>query len=272
MLSYRHAYHAGNFADVLKHLTLVRILKHLTQKDKPICCIDTHAGAGGYALLSDHAQKTREYEAGIGRLWNRDDLPEPVADYVRLVKEFNQTVGLQRYPGSPWLTQRLLRDQDRQFLFEFHPADHEQLLKQFRRDRRVKIKQSDGFQGAVELLPPKERRGLVLMDPSYELKEDYPLIVSTLVKAYKCFATGTYAIWYPVVERQRVVKLEKALQRSGIRRIQRFELGVRPDSDGYGMNASGMLVINPPWKLFDEMSGFKSSFLPPLATRFLVAK
>jgi 23S rRNA (adenine2030-N6)-methyltransferase len=254
VLSYRHSFHAGNFADVLKHLVEVRVLRYLLQKDKPLFYLDTHAGAGGYRLGTAHADKAQEFENGIGRLWQRDDLPEVVADYVALVRSFNQDKKLTRYPGSPWFAQQLLRAGDRMMLHELHPADFALLQKNFGDDRRCRMRCEDGFQACLALLPPAERRGLVLLDPPYELKEDYQRVVDTLLGAHQRFATGTYALWYPVVERRRIDRLEKALIASGMRRILLLELGISNDHPGYGMTASGMIIINPPFSLATEMA------------------
>lgn len=253
MLSYRHTFHAGNFADVLKHLVLVRVLRYLTRKDKPLCYIDTHAGAGGYLLEDPQAQKTLEFTNGIAKLWTRDDLPGALIDYRRLVRAFNDSDDLHRYPGSPWLAAQLLRKNDRLCLFEAHSTDSALLQAAFAGQRNVRVTTGDGFQGCIGLMPPLERRGLVLMDPSYELKTDYQAVVDTLLKAHRRFATGVYAIWYPVVERNRIEVLERSVVASGIPRVQLFELGIRSDSRGYGMTACGMLVVNPPWGLRDEM-------------------
>lgn len=254
MLSYRHSFHAGNFADVLKHLVLVQTLHHLTQKEKPLLYLDTHAGAGGYLLSSEHAGKTLEFEDGIGRLWGRGDLPQGLEEYLALVRRFNGAGPLQRYPGSPWFAQQLLRQQDRMVLRELHPSDFALLQQTFRGDRRCRVEREDGFQACLALLPPAERRGLVLLDPPYEMKEDYQRVVDTLLAAHRRFATGTYAIWYPVVERYRIERMEKALLASGIRRVLLLELGVLPDSPGRGMTASGMIVVNPPWSLAAAMA------------------
>lgn len=254
MLSYRHSFHAGNFADVLKHLVQLRILRYLLQKDKPLFYLDTHAGAGGYKLGAAPVGKPAEFENGIGRLWSRDDLPEIVADYVTLVRGYNHSKQLTHYPGSPSFARQLLRPTDRMVLHELHPADLEQLQETFRGERRCRVRGEDGFQACLALLPPTERRGLVLIDPPYELKEDYQRVVDTLLGAHQRFATGTYALWYPVVERRRIDRLEKALSASGIRRILLLELGIDADHPGYGMTASGMIVINPPFSLAAEMA------------------
>jgi 23S rRNA (adenine2030-N6)-methyltransferase len=253
VLSYRHAFHAGNFADVLKHLVLIRLLDHLVQKDKPFCCIDTHAGPGSYALNGEYAQKNKEFETGIGKLWKRDDLPATVAEYVDTVKQLNPPDRLVRYPGSPWLMQHSLRAQDRLFLCELHPTEVDALQKFTDKDNRIHLMFGDGFHECIALVPPLERRGLILLDPSYELKSDYPQVIDTLVSAYRRFATGVYAIWYPVIDRQRMQQFERMIRKTGIKRIQLFELGIRPDSAEHGMTASGMIVVNPPWTLFTEM-------------------
>lgn len=254
MLSYRHAFHAGNFADVLKHVVLGRILAYLAQKDKPLLFLDTHAGAGGYALTGAEARKNREFDTGIGRLWEREDLPPAVADYVGIVREYNRDGRLLGYPGSPFFARRRLRDGDRLVLCELHPTELERLRKFAHGDRRIKVVAGDGFQECIGQLPPRERRGLILIDPSYEIKTDYRQTVETLARAWRRFETGVFALWYPVIERRRIDRMERELARSGVRRIELFELGIAPDAAGHGMTACGMIVVNPPWTLRDEMA------------------
>jgi len=253
MLSYRHAFHTGNFADVLKHITLIKILEYLGKKDKPFCCIDTHAGPGDYALNEDYALKNREFENGIAKLWQRNDLPVSVANYVSFVKTFNNTGELNRYPGSPLIITQFLRNNDRLFLYELHSTEIQLLNATVSRDRRIKVFHADGLKNATGLLPPKEHRGLILIDPSYEIKSDNNLVIETLIQMYKRFATGTYALWYPVVERNRNRQLEKAVKASGIKNVQLFELGIKTDTHEHGMTASGMIIVNPPWTLASEM-------------------
>jgi 23S rRNA (adenine2030-N6)-methyltransferase len=253
MLSYRHSFHAGNFADVLKHIILIKILEHLGKKDKPFCCIDTHAGPGEYAMDEGYALKNREFENGIGKLWQRDDLPDSVANYVNFIKKFNNTDELIRYPGSPLIIKQFLRNNDRLFLYELHSTEIELLNAAVTRDRRVKVFHADGLKNTIGLLPPIEHRGLVLIDPSYEIKSDYNLVIETLIQMHKRFARGTYALWYPVVERTRNKRLEKAIKASGIKNVQLFELGIKTDTHELGMTASGMIVINPPWTLAADM-------------------
>jgi len=253
MLSYRHSFHAGNFADVLKHIVLIQCLESLSKKDKPFCCIDTHSGPGKYELDGDYALKNKEFDNGITKLWQRTDLPEAVAQYVSLIKRFNSTDKLTRYPGSPLITKQLLRDKDRLCLFELHTTEIKLLSAEANKDKRISVFHADGLTGGSKLLPPAERRGLVLIDPSYEMKTDYQQVVESLIAMHKRFATGTYALWYPVIERRRNQKLELAIKASGIKNVQLFELGIRADSDEHGMTASGMIVINPPWTLAAEM-------------------
>ena len=260
MLSYRHAFHAGNFADVLKHLILIEILEYLKVKDNPFCYIDTHAGAGKYNLHSEYALQTQEFANGIGQLWQRLDLPDCLAAYVHLVKQFN-TGSLSTYPGSPLIAKKLLRPQDRLCLFELHSTDYALLNKAFNKDKRIKLFHADGFKEGLKLLPPSERRGLILIDPSYEIKTDYREVAETLIKMHKRFATGTYAVWYPVIDRSRNQQLEKAIVSGGIKNVQLFELGVCADIEGHGMTASGLIVVNPPWTLAAKMQ----SALPWLA-------
>ncbi|MDD1629865.1 MAG: 23S rRNA (adenine(2030)-N(6))-methyltransferase RlmJ, partial [Methylococcaceae bacterium] len=243
MLSYRHSFHAGNFADVLKHIILIKILEHLKKKDKPFCCIDTHAGPGEYALDDGYALKNREFENGIGKLWQRDDFPDSVANYVNFIKKFNNTDELIRYPGSPLIIKQFLRNNDRLFLYELHSTEIELLNLAVTRDRRVKLFHADGLKNVLGLLPPNEHRGMILIDPSYEIKSDYNLVIETLIQMHKRFATGTYALWYPVVERSRNKQLEKAIKTSGIKNVQLFELGIKTDTHEHGMTASGMIVV-----------------------------
>ncbi|MFC0839245.1 23S rRNA (adenine(2030)-N(6))-methyltransferase RlmJ [Pasteurella multocida] len=254
MLSYRHSFHAGNHADVLKHLVLMLIIENLQQKEKGFYYLDTHAGVGRYRLFSEEAEKTAEFEQGIARLWQLDDLPEEVARYIKLIKQVNYGgKALRYYAGSPLIAAKMLRPQDRALLTELHPSDFPLLRNNFKEFDNVTTKRDNGFQQLKATLPPKERRGLVLIDPPYELKEDYDLVVNAIEEGYKRFATGIYAIWYPVVLRQQTKRILKGLEKTGIRKILQIELAVRPDSDQRGMTASGMIVINPPWTLTQQM-------------------
>lgn len=258
MLSYRHSFHAGNFADVLKHIVLVDILESLAKKDKPFEYIDTHAGAGLYHLQSEHAQKLAEFTNGIGRLIPQE-WPE-IKQYLGIIENYNHS-HLSYYPGSPLIANHFLRSQDRAWLYELHPKDGLLLEKNMRKYKKSRVLQEDGFAGLLSLLPPTARRGLVLIDPSYEIKSDYDKVFNTVKAAYKKFANGIFAIWYPVVDRHIITRLETQLISSGIKDIQRFELGLAADTAEHGMTSSGMIIINPPWGLYEKMS----ALLPKLA-------
>lgn len=251
MLSYRHSYHAGNHADVLKHLVLIQLLRHMAQKEKPFWVIDTHAGAGMYALDSEHASKLSEYEGGIGRLWTRDDLPAAVAAYVDEVRSLNADAQLRSYPGSPWLAQRALRAQDRLRLFELHSTDHRILASYFgHTGKQAIVYADDGFATLKALLPPPSKRALVLIDPSYELREDYGRVASVLKEALERFATGTYAVWHPLLPKPEARFLPQKLRALRCENWLHVTLNVRgPSSEGFGMHGSGMFIINPPWTL-----------------------
>ncbi len=256
MLSYLHAYHAGNFADVLKHSILVHTLDYLAQKPKPYFYLDTHSGPGLYKLSDSESQKNEEYLNGIAPLWQSKNLPPPIARYRQVIQQCNQennSQNLEYYPGSPWIAANLTREFDRLNFCELHPRESETLANNFQHDHRIKLFNQDGFQRAIASLPPKERRGVVLIDPPYEIKQDYERVVEVLIASHKRFATGTYAIWYPVVKRQTIQKMLDDIQHSGIRNIQLFELGLRPDTSERGMTSSGMIVINPPWTLWQAM-------------------
>jgi 23S rRNA (adenine2030-N6)-methyltransferase len=260
VLSYRHSFHAGNHADVLKHIILIEILQHLIKKDSAFDYIDTHAGAGLYDLKGEQAAKLQEYVRGVGKL-QAEAWPE-LGDYFAVLAKHNPSGQLNFYPGSPVIAMGFLRPQDRCWLYELHPTDYEILRKNCGNKKRAQVKREDGFRGLSGLLPPHSRRGLVLIDPPYEVKTDYAQVITALQKAYKKFANGIYALWYPVVDRSYIDKMEAELLASGITKIQRFELGVTADREGHGMTASGMIIINPPWTLMDKMK----CILPRLAT------
>ena len=259
MLSYRHAFHAGNFADLIKHIVQVEILEHLCKKSAPFEYIDTHSGVGMYNLNDPSAQKNAEYKDGIAKL-SVDTFPE-LKSYFDVIRHFNTSDNLTYYPGSPAIAQYFLRDADRGWMYELHPQDYPLLRNNMQDSKRIKVSQQDGYQGLDALLPPKSRRGLILIDPSYEVKTEYEQVVKSLIKAHKKFSTGTYALWYPVVSRQDIGRLQNRLIHSGIKNIQQFELALKPDTNERGMTAAGMIVINPPWTLLNTMT----QLLPKLA-------
>ncbi len=251
MLSYRHAFHAGNHADVLKHFVLIEILRYYSRKDKPWWYIETHAGAGCYALEADRAEKTSEHVDGIGRLWRHDARPPLMAPYIDAVAQFNPHGRLTFYPGSPALAMTQLRPQDRMRLFELHPADAALLERTFERDvDRVAVQRTDGFAGMRALLPPPTRRAVVLIDPSYEVKDDYRKVVDALGDALRRFPGGTYVVWYPMLTRPEARQLPGRLARLGAVDWLDVRLAVgRPAADGFGMFGSGLFIVNPPYVL-----------------------
>jgi 23S rRNA (adenine2030-N6)-methyltransferase len=251
MLSYRHAFHAGNHADVLKHAILVQLLAYLTQKDKPLWFVDTHAGAAVYALDEGYATKNAEYQSGIARLWERTDLPPALADYVAQVRVLNADGKLRRYPGSPQLALQLLRQQDRLRMFELHSTESRLLQQYFREDGPRAIAQAgDGYAGLQAVLPPPSRRGLILIDPSYEDKGDYRRVLTALRDAQKRFRAGVYALWYPQVQRRESRQFPEQLKQLQDKDWLHVSLSVKkPLAGGLGLHGSGMFILNPPWLL-----------------------
>jgi 23S rRNA (adenine2030-N6)-methyltransferase len=252
MLSYRHGFHAGNHADVLKHAVLVFMARYLQHKDAPLLFLDTHAGAGLYDLRTPEAQKTGEYRDGIGRVFPRAaQAPALLAEYLALVRSFNGADGLTTYPGSPSLITALMRAQDRAHFNELHPTDESRLAELMRRGHRVHVEKTDGLRGLIAQVPPPEKRALVLVDPSYEIKTDYALVTAALARAWKKFSGGIYSVWYPVIDRPRVHAMEVALRAAGLRKIYRVELCMTPDTAERGMTGSGLFIVNPPFTLPD---------------------
>ncbi len=251
MLSYRHAFHAGNHADVLKHLVLVQLTRYLGRKDSAFWYVDTHAGAGAYALDSGHAAKLAEYRDGIGRLWGRPDLPSALQDYLGLVRAANPDGRLKIYPGSPSLAMATMRTQDRLRFFELHSRDVVRLRDNFAAcGKRVLVEEGDGFAALKALLPPPPRRALVLIDPPYEERRDYDRVVHSLRECLSRFPGGTYLLWYPQLTRLEAHHLPPRLKHLPANRWLQVTLRVRtPASDGFGMHGSGLFVINPPWTL-----------------------
>ena len=256
MLAYRHAFHAGNHADVLKHLVLVTVLRHLNQKEKGWRLLDTHAGAGGYALSSPYAEKHREHAEGIGRLWNvpAAELPPPLADYVALVRSFNSGNTLAQYPGSPGFAHLLMRPQDQLRLYELHPTDHRILDSYLGQTPGVEVHSGDGFAGLKAQLPPPTRRGAVLFDPPYEIKTDYARVLAAWREGLERFAEGVQMAWIPQVQRVEASQLPQRLKASATRDAKKGWLHARltvggAQPDGFGMTGSHMVVANPPHTL-----------------------
>lgn len=255
MLSYRHAFHAGNHADMLKHFTLWLVLTYFNRKDKPYWYIDTHSGAGCYRLDGSYAQKVGEYRDGIGRLREAEKLPEMLERFNACLKNILPQENL--YCGSPLLAASVSRPTDKLRLFELHPADFSLLQEniiQGQLKKRCIAKQADGYQGLIALLPPQTRRAVVLIDPPYEQKQDYERVASTLKAAQKRFAEGCYLVWYPCLSRGESRKLPETLKKIFAGNYLNAQLHVRtPSADGFGMHGSGIFVGNPPYTLTGEL-------------------
>ena len=254
-MNYRHSYHAGNFADVLKHTVLVLCLDHLRQKPAPFRVVDTHAGIALHDLAGREAEKTGEWRTGIGRLWGEkagslpDALSGLIGPYLDIVRAENADGRLKRYPGSSPIAARMLRDGDRLIACELHPEDAASLTQAFRRDRRVKVMAMDGWTGLKSLLPPKERRGLVLIDPPYEALGEMHRLAPALAEALGRFATGTYVIWYPIKDPLEVDRALGAVAALNVAKLLQVEMLIRAPRDPARLNGSGLIVCNPPHTL-----------------------
>lgn len=251
MFAYRHAFHAGNHADVMKHALLITALELMQKKEGPILAIDTHAGAGLYALHSPLVRDKAEWPSGIGKLWQEKQMPESAKKYVELVRRFNKSGRLSHYPGSPLLIQQLLRPNDKLRAFEMHPTDIGPLQQSLKgAPRQIKAERKDGFQQLRALLPPPSRRGLVLIDPPYEMRDDYRHVISALKEGLARFSTGVYMVWYPKIARFQVDRLLRQIAGLGLQEVMHATLTVRgPLKDGLGLQGSGIVVINPPYGL-----------------------
>jgi len=259
-MNYRHAYHAGNFADVHKHASLTLLLGHLRKKETPFHVLDTHAGIGRYDLSGVEAGKTGEFEGGIARLLGGADNPL-LSAYLDLVRAENTPGHVRFYPGSPVLARALLRPEDRLTLVELHPEDAATVRDLFKRDRQVVIREEDAYQALRACLPPKERRGLVLVDPPYEVKDEFQRMIKGLGEALRRWPTGIYALWYPIKSLSEVARFKDELVNFG-KPCLTSELMLRIPEDETKLNGSGVAVINPPWQ-FDEQT---EQLLPLLHT------
>ncbi len=255
MLSYQHSYHAGNHADVLKHIILGDIAAGMQKKASPLFLLDAFASRGIYDLTSPEALKNREFDTGIGRLWplRQEPVPAGVSRWFSLIKQENAAGGFERFPGSTALLASMLRDSDRLAACDLHPQEFEGLRNSFHSSRRLALHKRDAFEALGALLPPKEKRGLVFLDPSYENKDEYSKIAHAIADAYPHFRAGVYVIWYPLLPAGRHNDLFSALKRSGIRKIFRVELDCGDCFPDMQMFGSGLLIINPPWHAQDAM-------------------
>lgn len=267
VMNYRHQFHAGNFADVMKHALLLELLSRLNTKDKPYRYIDTHAGAGLYDLSKAASQKSGEYLTGIHRLMQLEahalkQAPATITHYLSLVKQLREQQGNGWYPGSPWLAAKQLRPIDTGTVFEMQPDVFDD-LKFNLRDPRIGIHERDAYEGLMAVIPPKEKRGLVMIDPPYEIeRKDFPQLVDLLTAAHSKWSSGVYALWYPIKDRTMIERFEKKMSKTGIRRQLICELCVWPDDTPVGLNGCGLLVINPPWQFADQAEAILQWLLP----------
>jgi 23S rRNA (adenine2030-N6)-methyltransferase len=251
-MNYRHIYHAGNFADVLKHAVLCLLIRYMQKKDKAFRVLDTHAGTGLYDLSSEEAQKTGEWRDGIGRLLSADLAPEVtqlLAPYLDAVREMNPDGAINLYPGSPKLARLLFRPQDRLAAMELHPDDFGRLWRLFEGDYQVRVTELDGWLSLGAHLPPKEKRGLVLIDPPFEIDGEYERLAKGLATAYRRFPGGTYCLWYPIKKGAPIRQFHEDLQALEIPKMLCAELLVRSDRETTGLSGSGLIVVNPPFTL-----------------------
>jgi len=259
-MNYRHLYHAGNFTDVLKHVVLVGLIASLLRKETPFCFLDTHAGRGYYDLLSEPAQKSNEYQSGIMKILAQNNPPALIKRYLGCVQKMNSLLSesrfasLRYYPGSPFIVRPFLRPQDRIVATELQPQEYQELRNAASRDRQMAIHQMDGYQGLKAFLPPKERRGLVLIDPPYENPQEFKQLTSALMIALKRWETGIYAIWYPIKDRHPVDQFHQGLKENIKRPMMVTELCIYPADVPNHLNGSGLVIINPPWKFDQEIN------------------
>lgn len=273
MLSYQHGYHAGNFADVVKHLTLTRLLNYLTQKDKPLLYLETHSGKGLYDLKHAQAQKTKEYVDGIQHVWEQlGHLTPEYRDYIAILKTLNPQDQLRYYPGSPYIALELLRPTDRAYLCELHPAEHQLLQTLPNLRRKAHVECCDGIEQLKALLPPAEKRGLIFIDPSYEIKAEYQTIPKAIQEAYLRFPTGVFCLWYPIVKENLHQQLISRLKQIPAEKTLHVEFKLDPLPPN-GMTACGLWIINPPYTLAQELKsalGILTSIINPGSSEYLV--
>ena len=268
-MNYRHHFHAGNFADVMKHVLLLQLLTRLNEKDKPYRYIDTHGGAGKYNLSEAPSQKSGEFLTGIHRLIQLESAqkkkaPEAIKQYMNLVEQLRDQEGKGAYPGSPWFALQGMRETDKATVFEMQSDVFEQLRHNIR-DRRMGLHHRDAYEGLLAMIPPKEKRGLVMIDPPYEVeRKDFPQLVELIQKAHKKWPTGVFAIWYPIKDRVMTDRFYKKMAKTDIRRQLVCEICIWPDDTPVGLNGCGLMVINPPWKFAQQAKDALQWLLPHL--------
>jgi 23S rRNA (adenine2030-N6)-methyltransferase len=266
MLAYRHLFHAGNFADVFKHSLLCRLVLGLEKKDSPFVVLDTHAGIGRYDLTHEWALKNAEFRQGIALVWGRSDVPDLFIPYFDAIRGENSAGSLRFYPGSPRIARRLLRSADRMVLVELNKKDCQSLGGLFAGDRQTTVHLMDGYQALKAFLPPKERRGLIFIDSSFDRAREFQRLATGLAEAHRRFATGIYGLWYPLMEPLALTAFERQISATGIRKILQLELSVMPEGYGEGMRGCGLLVVNPPFG-FEEEARAMLAWLQPLLSR-----
>jgi 23S rRNA (adenine2030-N6)-methyltransferase len=267
-VNYRHSFHAGNFADVFKHTILIGLIESLKTKQTPFCYFDTHAGSGRYDLRSEDAKKTGEHESGVLRLLGATRLPATLHIYLNLVRALNPAGGkeLATYPGSPLIASLLMREQDRAILCEMQPDEAKTLKSLFASDARFGVHHRDGYAALPALVPPKERRGLVLIDPPFEAQEDeFRAIETALDASLQRWPAGIYAIWYPIKLRQQILPFKRWFERRKIPNVLSAELLLHPDNSALRLNGCGMAIVNPPWKFDQQLDGLLTSLREHLA-------
>lgn len=253
-MNYRHIFHAGNFADVVKHALLALVVEYLTRKDKPFFVLDTHAGLGEYDLESEEARRTGEWRDGIARVLAQPDPPPALAPYLDVVRALDPDGTFARYPGSPRIVRTLMREADRLVAVELHPDDARTLAGVFRGDRRVRVVHLDGYTALKANVPPKERRGLVLMDPPFEKPGEFATLAAALKAAHAKWPTGIYGIWYPVKGGGHVSAFHGELATAGLGDVLLAELTVMPvDEESNRLSGTGMVIVNPPWVMEDAL-------------------
>lgn len=249
MLSYRHLFHAGNFADVFKHTLLTQLLLALHKKEAPFCYLDTHAGIALYDLQHAWSQKAQEHEQGIARVWQRDDAPPALQAYLDCVRRDNPNARLRWYPGSPRIARTLLRERDRMVLSELNVEDCAKLEAVFASDRQTSVRHMDADAALNMFVPPRERRGLVLIDSPFDRAREFERLVQSLKRAHARWDTGMFALWYPLMQPGIMRRFERLMINSGVRKVLRAELALHSETWTLGMRGCGMLIVNPPWRL-----------------------
>ena len=264
-MNYRHLYHAGNFADVVKHSVLIALINHFKQKETSFCCLDTHAGIGLYELNSIEAQKKQEYETGVSKLFfaEKNEMPPEIQEYISIIQKINTDKQLTFYPGSPWIAKSLMRDQDKLILCELHKEDFQTLKGNFCRENNVSVHNQDAYLGMKAFLPPKEKRGFVLIDPPFEVTNEFDCIESSLKIALKHWKSGCFMVWYPIKDNAPIDRFLKKIATLDVEYIN-YRFSIDPEQAKTALSQCGILIMNPPWKLSETL---EKMVLPYLAKK-----